>query len=1058
MLGSIDVDGRSISSPQERRLLAVLLLHRGRSVSVSAATEAIWGDDIPEASRASLQSKISRLRAVVGHDRIDHGPGGYTIRTEAGEYDADEFETLAYAVSKELDPVHRVTLATEALLLWRGPLCGELSDEEFVGGEGVRLEQLRSTVAERRASALIETGRFDEALADIELLARQQPYHDRLCELRMTALACSGRIVDALRCFADYQKRLIEEVGVVPTQTLADLERQILQPDFTGPTVSSRSTEAIAPLPTSARNRQSAEHKPRALELRGNRWNAPIVMRPAFVGREDTIATIRRLILRFDGPRCCFVSGDGGIGKSRVAIESAAFARRIGRGTLLIQCRRPPTALFAALNQSIPTNSFEWSDPSSRERLVASHSAVLRARLEPGSLLVIEDLHWADEGTLAVLSSLAATVTLDDTDVAWLLTSRPTPPDSPQAEAIDRLLRDLPTTTIQLDGLSEPETFQLIRHASDVQPKLHLSDLLHKQTDGNPLLALTGLQSLRSSGELRSDGRTLSSSATAFRSVPSELTGSLDHVISQLDPITYRILQDLALTGGTASIELLASLSDLPPSQLIAALSAAEVVGLAEVNGQEVRFTHDLYCRVVEEHMSRHERDVRHHAAYIRLLPEPTHDLRTALALLPTARLLQLAHHAAAAGHVVPRTDSFEVFSAAAFRSLVETDWTASARYYRRARDIARDCPLDDNERLRVDAYAGAALFRAHDATDAVPLLDDVIDRAAELLEMDLWAQALADHGRATVFLSRIVARPDSTRIERFIRSASTVRPEDCARLLALAAEQQFSVGDNLAARDLIERARTIAPRGASALLRAELAFAEGLTWLGELRLAEAADQFERCIADARTAKSSWVLSWGLGRQAFVKLITGELAEANVLLREARATQIEAGSWSELSFTATLEAHVADLRSDDETTESLISQAERLLVRSGYAFTAQFLYPLMMQRAARAGDIVGANGAATRWTEFAHRIPRIFRALNFIVSGDSAKATSELSGWRAFAGGPFGPGHLTLIAAQHRCAAMLGDDSLREATAAALSQLAERGVRLLPGVGIDLRP
>lgn len=1056
MLGSIDVDGRSINSPQERRLLAVLLLHRGRTVPVSAVMEAIWGDEIPSAGRASLQSKVSRLRAVVGQNRIEHGPGGYRINIDPGEYDADEFESLALRMTHQIDPIHRLALADEALLLWHGPLCGELADEEFVGGESVRLEQLRGSVAEAKAAALIETGRFDEALADLELLARDQPYHDRLCELRMTALARMGRVVDALRCFSDYQKRLIEDVGVVPTQPLIDLERRILQGDLgSSAPIALRDERNDVPTGATRFATPGTEYPARAPVLRGNRWNAPIIMRPPFVGREEAVATIRRSLLRGDAPRCCFVSGEGGIGKTRLAIEAMTINRRVGRSSVLIQCRRPPTSLFAPFDQSSPSETVAWNEPSARDRLVASRVHELRSRLGTGSLLVVEDLHWADEGTLAVLSSLAAMVSLEDQDVAWLLTSRPMAPGTRQAEEIDRLLRELPTTTIHLDGLTEPETFQLIRRAADASPKLRLIDLLHRRTGGNPLLTLTGLQSLRSSGDLRWDGRTLSSAAHAFRSVPSELIGSLDHVVAKLDPIARRLLQDLALMGGMASLESLPALPDTDPLALIEAVGAAEVAGLVELSDESVRFSHDLYCRVVEEGIPSAERSERHHLAYLKLLP-PGGDLSADLSLWPTTRLLQLAHHASGAGHLVPRAETLAVFLANAYRALGETDWSTAARYYRLSRDLARDCAVDQRDRLYMDAYAGAALFRVHDATEAVPLLEDVIARAADGPELDVWAQALADHGRATVFLSRVVPRPDMGGTERFIRAASKSRPSDCARLLALGAEQLFSVGDNLGARELIDRARAIAPLDASALLRAELAFADGLTWLGELRLAEADDQFQRCIVHARAAGSTWVLSWGLGRRAFIKVISAEIEEADALLREARATQFEAGSWSELSFTATLEAHISDLRGDAPATDGLIAQSERLLLRSGYAFTAQFLYPLMMQRAAKAGDTAGCADAAARWAEFANRIPRIFRVLNLAIAGEWARAESELAGWKPLAQGPFGPGHLTLIAAQHRCASILGDSALREATETALDALGEKGIRLLPGTEIDV--
>ena len=1069
ILGAVEVDGRPITSPQERRFLAVLVLHRNRAVTISTIAEAVWGESVPDRHHKSLHSKVSRLRSLVGAERLEHVPAGYRLRIDDGECDADDFETIASRVvsSASVHPDQRVELADKAIRLWGGPLFGDLTDDAFVGGEAVRLEQLRCGVAEARASALVDLTRHEEALGHLETLMREQPYRDRLCELRMTALARLGRNVEALRCYSDYRARLIDDVGVSPSAPLVELEQRILEGSLAphahpGPSQQIDFVDALSP-PSPSRKPWPMVQPPPGVAARGTPWNSPIAMRPVFVGREAVLATIRRVLQsKPEALGCCYVSGDGGIGKTRVVIECLAMAHRIGRPTRLLQCRPPPVAPFAALegidpDALAPGSGVRWHEPDARSRVVASYADVLQRAIEPGSLLVVEDLHWADEGTLEVLASLVTRLSFDAFACTFLLTSRPMLPGAAQRQAVERLLRDMPTTTLLLDGLSEPEVFQLIRSATDVDPQTSLTDTLCQHGHGNPLLALTGLQSLRSSGDLRWDGKALVATVNTFRSVPGDLSGSLDRIMSDLDEPVRRMLEELALAGGPMTFDALPSLGTLERGDAMDIVAAAEAVGLVATHDQMVRFCHHLYQHVIEERVAPVQRTERHRDMFARLMP--TIDgggIREAFQMLETEHLTQLAHHASGAGQLLPMATRFVAFEAAAYRSLVDTDWIASARSYRMALALAEEVGIAGSALIALQAQAGAALFRAHDSASALSLLNGVVEHAEATDDLDLWATSLADRDRARAFLTHIVGRPDLSSVERFVRAAAGRRPEQCARLLALGAEQLFSAGDVPGARTLVDRAMHIAPKSAGPLLDAELSFAAGLTRLGELALDEATDLFHRSARCADAAGSAWVHSWGVGRLGFVALIQGDLAGAERVLRQARAAQLNAGSWGELSFTTTLEAHLAHVRGDEIATDVLVAQASRLLYRSGYSFTAQFLFPLLLQRAAAVHDPQAAEAAEREWALFAGRTPRIHRVLRRVICDDEVGAREELRAYQPLANGPFGPGHLTLVAAQHRVAHLIDDIELGAATQTAIARLAERGVRYLPGVGIDV--
>ena len=98
VLGPLEVvrDGEQVrlGSAQQRRLLAVLLVHANEVVSSDRLVDVLWGDDPPRSATHTLQTLLSRLRATLGDDRLETRPPGYRLRVATGEVDALRFEEL----------------------------------------------------------------------------------------------------------------------------------------------------------------------------------------------------------------------------------------------------------------------------------------------------------------------------------------------------------------------------------------------------------------------------------------------------------------------------------------------------------------------------------------------------------------------------------------------------------------------------------------------------------------------------------------------------------------------------------------------------------------------------------------------------------------------------------------------------------------------------------------------------------------------------------------------------------------------------------------------------
>ena len=231
VLGSLEVvrDGEPVrlGSGQQRRLLAVLVVHANEVVSSDRLVDVLWGDDPPPSATHTLQTLVSRLRATLGDDRLETRPPGYRLRVASGEVDVLRFEELVrVGLGSSERPEVALGVFDEALGLWRGSPYAEFASEEFATAEVARLVELRARAIEERAAALLELGRPEEVIGELEAEIAVEPFRERLRALLMLALARAGRPVESLRAYDAFRRFLADEVGVVPSPAAAGTQRR----------------------------------------------------------------------------------------------------------------------------------------------------------------------------------------------------------------------------------------------------------------------------------------------------------------------------------------------------------------------------------------------------------------------------------------------------------------------------------------------------------------------------------------------------------------------------------------------------------------------------------------------------------------------------------------------------------------------------------------------------------------------------------------------------------------------------------------------------------------
>lgn len=233
---SVVVDGRGASIAGGRKARAVLLaliLDVGRAVPVDRIVNDVWGDRPPPSANRVVRSQISRIRHVVGSDKLRAVDHSYVLHADPLTIDAVLFERRVDDVTTLLQAGNTeaaVEVCRSALAMWRGPVFGDLGDEEFVQLEAARLLELRARAVELHFECEVRLGESGQVIGRLQAEAEAFRYRERLWALLMIALAREGRRAEAIRAY-DEAGRLLAEIGLEPCAELHDLANHVIRED-----------------------------------------------------------------------------------------------------------------------------------------------------------------------------------------------------------------------------------------------------------------------------------------------------------------------------------------------------------------------------------------------------------------------------------------------------------------------------------------------------------------------------------------------------------------------------------------------------------------------------------------------------------------------------------------------------------------------------------------------------------------------------------------------------------------------------------------------------------
>ena len=503
--------------------------------------------------------------------------------------------------------------------------------------------------------------------------------------------------------------------------------------------------------------------------------------RTTFVGREAERAALRRLLERTLGGEggVAMIGGVLGVGKTRIAAEFAAEAAKRGFITLVGSCYDRENSLpfnpfveilESAMAQSPSQEAFraalgddaaemarlmpqlrrlfpdippplEISPEQSRRILFNAVVELLGRTAASGPmLLLLEDLHWADEGTLSLLNHIARAISR--MPVLMVGTFRDNEIDSagPFTRTLDELLRIHMLDRISLRGLPQHAVAEMIEALSGKEPPPKVVSLIYSGTDGNPFFVEELFRHLVERGKLiDAAGRFREDLDLGEIDVPQSLRLVIGRRLARLSEDARKILAPAAVIGRSFTFELLEASSNMNSDALLDHVEEVEKAGLiySTLGYPEVsfQFSHELIRQAVLSELSAPRRQ-RLHLNVVEGI-ERVH----ANALEDHAG--DLAHHLLQAGRAADADKTVQHLAIAAQQALKQSAYEGALRYFQNALELLKGLPhTQERERRELDIQIdyGVALL----ATKGwyAPEMGTAYRRARELCE------SLDDHVR----------------------------------------------------------------------------------------------------------------------------------------------------------------------------------------------------------------------------------------------------------------------------------------------------------------------
>ncbi len=663
----MEIDGVQLSERLRGRqvplLLAYLVLNRARHVGRDELINALWPEEPPVSQDAALRTLLSRLRSSLGSSTL---AGRDELILALPEPVWIDVEAAAAEVARALDSLERGD-ARRAWALAQVPL-NIASRGLLPGAQATWLEAPRRELEDVRQQALEVIGRAGLLMGGTQLqsaeraartLIETEPYRESGYVLLMEALAARGNVAEAVRVFDGLRTLLRDELGTNPSAEAIAAHERLLRPqgrggdqggDRGGAGGDPGQGASSIPLPAELRHRAQGPLIGRAQEMADleARWDRACGGAGAGGGPDVRVGVGEGVGPDWgqgSGPeaqsgRIVLLAGDAGIGKTTL---SAELARRVhDAGAIVLAGRSPretvvPYQPFLEALRHWAMNA-ELTDLRASTREYGSELARLIPELrrrapdlppppqdEPETeryrlfeavvglltdlsraapvLLVLDDLQWADRPTLLLLRHLARATNPARLLILGAYRAAERRGDT-FTSALGELRRDRLASQLDIRGLSESETAELVRVRAGESPARAFARALYEETEGNPFFVEEMIRHLIEAGV--QVGSASASELQRF-GLPEGVKQVIALRLGRLDAPAAELLRVAAVIGRDVDAALLEAVVVLGEDEFLAALDEALVAVLLVESDEKpgsFLFSHALIRETLYESMS----------------------------------------------------------------------------------------------------------------------------------------------------------------------------------------------------------------------------------------------------------------------------------------------------------------------------------------------------------------------------------------------------------------------------------------------------------------------
>lgn len=575
LLAMDDTPITTINSSRLQSLLAYLLLHRGAPQGRSHVAFLLWPDAPEERAHASLRKLLHQLRqALPDIDQflhIDRQSLYWSPPTDvAWTLDIQDMEH-ALALAKQAEQDQHMTTAREALenavALYHGDLLPACYDE-WILPERDHLRSLFLLAAEQLIGLLEKERAYAAAISVAQQLLRHDSLHEATYRQLMRLHALLGDRAAALRVYHTCVTVLERELGVGPGETTQEVYESLLQAN------------------------SSSGTSPTLIDTQ----SARVVASP-LLGRKAEWRQLQEIwrTISNEHAHVVMLTGEAGIGKTRLAEEMEAWVNRQGMTTASARC-------YAAFGQLTYAPIASWlRTDAMRDSLSALNADALTeiARLMPELLakhpqlphpaamtegwqrqhffeaiarvvlhthqpllLMLDDIQWCDQETLEWLHYLLRFAPTARLLLLGTIRIEEASPDHPLVTFLRTLQRDHLLTEIALGPLTTGETTTLAEHIVGHPLDLSTSNMLYAETEGNPLFIVEMAQvRTREQDTPFKMHSSLSLLTGSTSTLPPSVQTVLAARLAQLSPLAQDVANVAAIIGREFTFPVLARAS-----------------------------------------------------------------------------------------------------------------------------------------------------------------------------------------------------------------------------------------------------------------------------------------------------------------------------------------------------------------------------------------------------------------------------------------------------------------------------------------------------------------